>query len=176
MPRSRPCCQAMGQCFEMLSSSSLSLPSIFKVTIPPQIPWTEHMPCLMNPSPCGMQAPVGMVLWVAPISITEGCGNFCRWLVMCAKTRQFLYQIVTFFIAWRKHKESLWLELVSHHDREKPSSSGGWMSSSQSRVTQESDRRVTPRAGAPAKPILSPRLPFGHRTVVLSDLIIIFGR
>ena len=34
-----------------------------KVTVPPQIPWTEYTVSSWIPSPWGMQAPGGMVLW-----------------------------------------------------------------------------------------------------------------
>lgn len=50
------------------------------------------------------------------------------------------------------------------------------MISSQARVTQESYHHLTPSAWVPAKPILSPRLLFGHRTIILLDLIILLGR
>ena len=68
-----------------------------KVTVPPQIPWTEYTVSSWIPSPWGMQAPGGMVLWWTPrqseswtasTSVIEDYGNFCRWPVGFAKTRQ----------------------------------------------------------------------------------------
>lgn len=95
---------------------------------------------------------------------------------MFVKTREFLASCLKLFLAFSQEsiRKLYDLSLSPTLTERSPVASGSrWFPP---RVTQKSYHFLTPSAGVPAKLILSSRLLFGYRTIVLLDLIILFGR
>lgn len=115
------------------------LPSFIpQVTSLPQLPWTEHASFLMDPSTlwCAGSCRKGPLVssryseaWVAHISIIKGCGNFCRWLIMFAKAKEFFKQISQF--SQESTRKFYYLNLFpTLTERSQATAGSGWFSPS----------------------------------------------
>lgn len=163
------------------------LPSFIpQITMPQQIPWTEHTFFLMDPSSlrfAGFSCRNHPLLnfrysesWMASISTINSYGNFCRWLVMFVKTRKFLASCLKLFLSFSQESIRKLYDLSlspTLTERSPAASRSKWFLP---RVTQKTYHLLKPSAGVPAKFILSSRLLLGHRNIVLLDLIILFGK